>query len=142
MFNHQLSIFVCVADCGSFNKAAERLYVSPPSVMKQINALEKRLELRLLDRTNQGIRLTEAGQVIYRHAQFLFDYSAKAVEEARHRAAAVQMTFRIGSSLLNPCKPFMDLWYQVNQEFPNHKLDVSEDYCRIMTTLDRLGKLD
>ena len=142
LFNHQLSIFVCVADCGSFNKAAERLYVSPPSVMKQINALEKHLDLKLFDRTNQGISLTEAGQAIYRHAQFLFDYSAKAIEEARRQAVAVQTTFRIGSSLLNPCKPFMDLWYQVNQEFPNHKLDVSEDYCRIMTTLNRLGKLD
>ena len=143
LFNHQLSIFVCVADCGSFNKAAERLYVSPPSVMKQINALEKHLDLKLFDRTNQGIRLTEAGQVIYRHAQFLFDYSAKAVEEARHRAAAVQTTFRIGSSLLNPCKPFMDIWYQVNQEFPNHKLHIvpfEDDHRGILSEIAALGE--
>lgn len=46
--------FVTVADCGSFNKAAEELYISPPSVMKQLNALEKHLDLKLLDRTNQG----------------------------------------------------------------------------------------
>ena len=77
MFNSQLTVFVCVADCGSFNKAAEKLYISPPSVMKQINALEKHLDLKLLDRTNQGIHLTAAGQVIYRHAKYLFDYSAK-----------------------------------------------------------------
>ncbi len=83
MFNSQLTVFVCVADCGSFNKAAEKLYISPPSVMKQINALEKHLDLKLLDRTNQGIHLTAAGQVIYRHAKYLFDYSAKAIEEAR-----------------------------------------------------------
>ena len=143
MFNHQLSVFVCVADHGSFNKAAERLYVSPPSVMKQINALEKHLDLKLFDRTNQGIRLTEAGQVIYRHAQFLFDYSAKAVEEARQQTAAVRMTFRIGSSLLNPCKPFMDLWYQVNREFPNHKLHIvpfEDDYRGILSEIAALGE--
>lgn len=143
LFNHQLSIFVCVADCGSFNKAAERLYVSPPSVMKQINALEKHLDLKLFDRTNQGISLTEAGQVIYRHAQFLFDYSEKAIEEARRQAAAVQTTFRIGSSLLNPCKPFMDIWYQVNQEFPNHKLHIvpfEDDHRGILPEIAALGE--
>ena len=143
LFNHQLSIFVCVADCGSFNKAAERLYVSPPSVMKQINALEKHLGIKLFDRTNQGISLTEAGQVIYRHAQFLFDYSEKAIEEARRRAATVQTTFRIGSSLLNPCKPFMDLWYQVNREFPNHKLHIvpfEDDHRGILSEIAALGE--
>lgn len=143
MFNQQLSVFVCVADHGSFNKAAERLYVSPPSVMKQINALEKHLGLKLFDRTNQGIRLTEAGQVIYRHAQFLFDYSAKAIEEARRQAAAVKTMFRIGSSLLNPCKPFMDLWYQVNREFPNHKLHIvpfEDDHRGILSEIAALGE--
>ena len=79
MFNHQLTVFVCVADCGSFNKAAERLFISPPSVMKQVNALEKHLDIKLFERTNQGIRLTPAGQVIYRHARFLFDYFANAI---------------------------------------------------------------
>ena len=42
MFNHLLTVFVCAADCGSFNKAAEKLYLSAPSVMKQVNALETR----------------------------------------------------------------------------------------------------
>ena len=44
MVNPQLRVFICVADCGSFNRAAERLYISAPSVMKQINALEKHLQ--------------------------------------------------------------------------------------------------
>lgn len=99
MFNPLLTAFVCVADCGSFNKAAERLYISPPSVMKQINALEKHLDIKLFDRSNQGIRLTAAGQVIYRHARFMFDYSAKAIEEAKQQEQIAATTFCIGSSL-------------------------------------------
>ncbi len=124
MYDPRLTAFVCVADCGSFNKAAERLYLSPPSVMKQINALEKQLDLKLFDRSNQGIRLTPAGQVIYRHARYLFDYATKAVEEARQQEHITSTTFCIGSSLLNPCKPFMDLWYQVDQAFPGYKLHI------------------
>lgn len=143
MLNHQLTVFVCVADCGSFNKAAERLYLSPPSVMKQMNALEKHLDLKLLERTNQGIRLTAAGQVIYRHAKFLFDYSARAIEEARQQVSAVQTVFNIGSSLLNPCKPFMDLWYQVNREFPGYKLHIvpfEDDFQGILSEIALLGE--
>ena len=61
MFNHLLTVFVCAADCGSFNKAAEKLYLSAPSVMKQVNALEKQLDMKLFHRTNQGLHLTPAG---------------------------------------------------------------------------------
>lgn len=142
MFNQLLTAFVCVADCGSFNKAAERLYISPPSVMKQINALEKHLDVKLFDRSNQGIRLTAAGQVIYRHAKFLFHYSAKAIEEAKQQEQVVATTFRIGSSLLNPCKPFMDLWYQVNQAFPGYKLSIvpfDDSHTSILSEIRALG---
>lgn len=143
MFNSQLTVFVCVADCGSFNKAAERLYISAPAIMKQINSLEKHLDMKLFDRTNQGIHLTAAGKVIYRHARFLFEYSEKAIAEARLKTDEIETTFCIGSSLLNPCKPFMDLWYQVNQNFPGYKLHVvpfEDDHRGILGEISSLGK--
>lgn len=34
MFNHQLTAFVAVADCGSFTKAADILFITPTAVMK------------------------------------------------------------------------------------------------------------
>ena len=34
MYNHQLDTFIVVADNGSFNKAAEALFISPPAVIK------------------------------------------------------------------------------------------------------------
>ena len=92
MFNSQLTVFVCVADCGSFNKAAEQLYISPPAVMKKINALEKHLDMKLFDRTSQGIRLTAAGKVIYRHARFLFDYSG--CRHGRHYVLYRHLSFK------------------------------------------------
>lgn len=143
MFHPYLTVFVCAADCGSFNKAAEKLFLSPPSVMKQINALEKHLDLKLFDRTSHGIRLTAAGQVIYRHAKYLFEYSAAAIAEARQQEQAVATTFRIGSSLLNPCKPFMDLWYRVNQDFPDYKLHIipfEDNHQDILTEISELGE--
>ena len=58
MYNPLLTAFVCAADCGSFTKAAEKLYLSPTAVMKQINTLESHLQLQLISRTNQGRPIT------------------------------------------------------------------------------------
>ena len=57
MYNPQLETFLKVADCGSFNKAAEELYISPTAVVKQINLLESSLDLQLFTRTHRGILL-------------------------------------------------------------------------------------
>ena len=46
MYNQLLDTFITVADCGSFTKAAEQLYISPTAVMKQMNALEKHLSIQ------------------------------------------------------------------------------------------------
>ena len=62
MYNPQLETFLHVVDAGSFNKAAERLYISPPAVIKQINLLEESLDVQLFIRTHRGLVLTKAGQ--------------------------------------------------------------------------------
>lgn len=143
MFNSQLTVFVAVADCGSFTKAAERLYISPTAVMKQINALEAHLDLKLMDRGAHGVRLTPAGEVIYRDAKFLFDYSKSSIANARMAMEAADTTFCVGTSLLNPAKPFMDLWYQVNRDFPNYKLHLvpfEDDHNGILHEISLLGE--
>ena len=66
MYNPQLETFLCVAECGSFNKAAEKLFISPPAVIKQINLLEENLDLQLFVRTHRGLQLTEAGNLWHR----------------------------------------------------------------------------
>lgn len=44
MYNPQLDTFIQVVDSGSFNKAAEKLYITPPAVIKQINSLEESVD--------------------------------------------------------------------------------------------------
>lgn len=143
MYNSQLTVFVCVADCGSFSKAAEKLFISATAVMKQINSLEKHLNLKLIERTPRGILLTPAGDVIYRDAKFLFDYSRRSIENARQAMNVRDTTFCVETSMLNPAKPFMDLWYRVNKEFANYKLHLvpfEDDHEGILSEIARLGE--
>lgn len=142
MFNSQLTAFVCAADSGSFSKAAETLYISSTAVMKQINALEKHLELTLLERSSRGISLTPAGNVIYKYAKRMFEESETAIREAHLAASEAETTFCVGTSILNPCKPFMDLWYQINGQFPGYKLHIvpfEDDHKGILGEIAALG---
>ena len=143
MFNPLLKTFVCAADCGSFTKAAEKLFISPTAVMKQVNALEEHLELTLLERTPQGIRLTPAGEVIYKDAKFFFDCSRRSLDSAHRAMEGGGRVFRVGTSLLNPARPFMDLWYRVGRQFPDYKLQLvpfEDDHDGILGEIGALGE--
>lgn len=83
MYNPQLETFLKVADCGSFNKAAEELYISPTAVVKQINLLESSLDLQLFTRTHRGILLTDAGKSLYHDAKYIIQYCHDSVSRAK-----------------------------------------------------------
>lgn len=143
MYNQFLPTFVCAADCGSFTKAAEKLFLSPTAVMKQLNTLEQHLDVKLIERTPVGIQLTPAGEIIYKDAKFLFDYSRKSISSARAAMKRTEHLFCVGTSLLNPAKPFMDLWYRINQDFPDYKLHLvpfEDDHHGILSEISKLGE--
>ena len=63
-----LRYFVAVAEEKSFNKAAERLYISQPPLSRQIKQLEEEIGVTLIDRDHRPLKLTEAGDFFYEHA--------------------------------------------------------------------------
>jgi DNA-binding transcriptional LysR family regulator len=86
--------FVVVADHRHFGRAATALRVAQPSLSRQIRRLEQQLGARLLDRTPQGTRLTEAGEVFLPAAKALLRSAARAA--ALTRAAAQPSRIAIG----------------------------------------------
>lgn len=143
MYNPLLDTFLAVADCGSFTKSADKLFITPTAVMKKMNVLEAHLNLKLIDRTPAGVDLTPAGKVIYRDAKFIMDYSKKSVAAANAATLDYDTTFCVGTSLLNPAKPFMDLWYKINQSFPDYKLHLvpfEDNHDGILSEIKKLGE--
>jgi DNA-binding transcriptional LysR family regulator len=86
--------FTVVAEHQHFGRAADALHVTQPSLSRQIRSLEQQLGARLLDRTPQGSRLTEAGEVFLPRAQALLQSAAEAT--AATRAAAEPSRIIIG----------------------------------------------
>ena len=79
LYNPQLDTFLCVVESGSFSKAAEKLYISAPAVIKQINSLEKSLNLQLFDRTHRGLTITPAGEALYQDTKYIIQYCKESV---------------------------------------------------------------
>lgn len=64
----QLIYFVTIAEQGSINKAAEKLFTTQPNLSKSISNLEGELKINIFRRTNKGVVLTDDGKKLYQYA--------------------------------------------------------------------------
>ena len=83
-----LEVFACVVEKGSFAAAARALELSPASVTEHVQALEKRLKTRLLNRTTRRIALTDEGAAYFEHCRQIL----ARIEEADGMLAAQRMS--------------------------------------------------
>ncbi|MGM9526171.1 MAG: LysR family transcriptional regulator [Peptococcaceae bacterium] len=124
MYNPQLETFLTVADAGSFHKAAEELFISPPAVIKQINQLEAQLNVTLFVRTHRGLALTEAGKSLYQDARYVIRYCKESVERAKAAMQSREGVIRIGTSPMTPAQSMVDLWPRLQAGCPDLKFQV------------------
>mgnify|MGYP001594902289 CR=1 FL=1 len=68
-----ISEFVFVAESESFTQASKKLAISTAQVSRQVSALEKRLNIKLLYRTTRKVSLTEEGSIFYQHCRSVLD---------------------------------------------------------------------
>jgi LysR family transcriptional regulator, transcriptional activator of nhaA len=95
-FNH-LYYFHIVATEGALRAAAEKLGVSQSTISEQIRALERSLKVTLFERTQSGLRLTQAGRDAYEHTTHMFLAGQRLSDSLSSHTAPV-VTLRVGVS--------------------------------------------
>lgn len=83
---HDMALFVEVARTGNFSRASNKLAVPGATLSRRIAAMERRLGVRLFDRTTRRVELTEAGQRYFARCEHLVD-EARLAHEALQKAA-------------------------------------------------------
>ena len=78
----QLTYLVTVADCGNITEAAEKLFISQPSLSAAIHNLEKEMGVTAFTRSNKGVTVTREGEELLSFARML-------LEQAEHYSFAV-----------------------------------------------------
>lgn len=124
MYNPQLETFLRVADAGSFNKAAEEMYITPTAVIKQINLLEGSLDVKLFERTHRGLTLTKAGKSLYQDAKYIIRYCEESVVRAKNAMQSDSSVIRIGTSPMTPAQLLIPLWSKIQVYCPNLKFEL------------------
>ena len=64
----QLEAFVYVVKLKSFSKAAQRIYLTQPTISAHINSLEKELDTKLIERGTKYVYPTKPGSILYQYA--------------------------------------------------------------------------
>ena len=124
MYNPQLETFLCVVEAGSFSKAAEKMYITAPAVIKQINSLESSLNLQLFDRTHRGLIVTEAGKSLYKDTKYIIQYSKDSVARAQNAMKENKEVIRVGVSPMTPPQVFVELWPKIQKMYSDIKFQI------------------
>ena len=93
----QLNYIITISETGSFKKAADRLYVSQPSLTSAVKELEKEIGIQIFNRSGKGVTLTAEGlnflpyaRQVYSQYQNLLDVYSKQGKRKRQFAVSTQ----------------------------------------------------
>ena len=108
-------IFKMVANEENITKASEKLNISQPAVTKHIKNLEKQLNIKLFERSNRGLKLTDIGKKIYNEINAPVDILEK-IENKYGNIKCINLGTHItvfnkvlGENLAKYCKKYPDI---------------------------------
>lgn len=124
MYSRHIESFIETANAGSFSKAARALYIAPSSLIQQIDLLEQRLGVTLFERGPCGVKLTEAGESLYRDAIEIVRHCDEAVARARTIQKG-EGPIRVATSLLMKCRLLPGIWSHMIENAPGTRIDIT-----------------
>ena len=137
-----LRYFLAVAREQSFSTAAERLFLSQPTLSRQLKELEDELGKTLLVRSNKGVTLTEDGMILRKRAEEIVDLMDKTEQEVRQSNDSVSGTVYIGAGETYAIKLIADTAHHLKSDYPDiHYSFFSGNGTDVMEKLDR-GLMD
>jgi DNA-binding transcriptional LysR family regulator len=120
---NEMAIFAVVVGSGSFTKAADKLKLPKSTVSRKVSQLEKRVGVRLINRTTRNLKPTETGKLYYEHCLKMLEQAEEADRVVNNMQAEPSGTLRISTPLsfgtpffIGTIKRFMEQYPKVNVE--------------------------
>jgi DNA-binding transcriptional LysR family regulator len=119
-----LTAFVTVAEELNYRRAAERLHVAQPAISQQIMNLEKDLGVKLFDRNNRSVQLTDAGDAFLAPCRFALSALENAGLSARNAGTGEYGKIRLGFNAGFTTDHLVSLVQVLRREHPNLELTI------------------
>jgi LysR family hydrogen peroxide-inducible transcriptional activator len=138
----ELKYVVAVAEERHFGRAAERCFVSQPSLSASVRNLEEELGVTLFERSKRGVFLTEAGEQIVAQARRALEEAGRVKLVARQGRDPLKGVLRLG--IIHTVAPYLlpDLVAALRRTAPEMPLDVEENITATLDRMLRAGELD
>ena len=138
----ELRYVVAVAEARHFGQAAERCFVSQPSLSASVKNLEEELGVKLFERGKRGVFLTEAGEQIVAQARRALEEAERVKTVARQGRDPLKGALRLG--IIHTIAPYLlpDLVGALRRAAPDMPLDVEESTTANLDRMLKGGELD
>jgi len=137
-----LQYILAVADTSHFGRAAQRCFVSQPTLSGQIKKLEEQLGVTIFERTNRSVEITPIGASILAHARLLLE-QAKAIEQvAQAHQDPMAGPLKVGA--IPTLSPYLMplILVPLNRRFPQLRLVLSEEITEALIARLHQHELD
>jgi LysR family hydrogen peroxide-inducible transcriptional activator len=137
-----LRYLVAVADTRHFGRAAERSFVSQPTLSAQLKKLEEYLGVQLIERAPKRVQLTAAGEEIVERARLILGASDEIVELARGHLDPLSGRLRV--ALLPTIGPYLlpHVAARLRKQLPRLELMLYEYQTDLMLEKLHSGEID
>ncbi len=139
----RLKYFLKIVDVGSVTQASELLHIAQPALSQQIATLEGEFRQQLLIRTGKGVTPTEAGKVLYRHAQLILRQFEQAQAEVRSAGQTLTGKVSVGLAPGTAASELaLPLLKAVRARYPDVLLHLNENFGTTLGELILNGRMD
>lgn len=137
-----LEYLIALSEEKNFGKAAERCYVSQPTLSAQIKKLETYLGVQLIERHHKGLTLTDAGREAVKHAHLVHEQVRQIRAMADEFRDPFSGTLKLG--LIPTIGPYLlpQIIKPLKKAFPRLKLELHEAQTHELLDLLRSSRLD
>lgn len=139
----RLKYFVKIVDMGSVTQASEVLHIAQPALSQQIATLEGEFNQQLLVRTAKGVKPTEAGKTLYKHAQIILKQMEQARLEVRNPSQALTGKVSVGLAPGTAAAGLaLPLLRAIRGRYPEVLLHLNENFGTTLAELIADGRMD
>jgi LysR family hydrogen peroxide-inducible transcriptional activator len=138
----ELKYLIAVADERHFGRAAERSFVSQPSLSASIKNIEEELGVRIFERGKRGVTVTDVGSEIVAQARRTLEEAARIKQVAKQGKNQLHGVLRLG--VIHTIAPYLlpPLVAALRKTAPEMPLDIEENMTANLDRLLKAGEID
>ena len=131
----QWRMFRAVVDAGGFNQASQQIHKSQSSIHSAVSKIEQSLGVKLFHVEGRKTRLTEAGSMIIRRANYLLEEAAKVEAVGHTLGEGVESQLRIAVDEIFPAQLLYKVLESTSAQYPLLRIEIIES---VLTGADEL----